>query len=287
MFMRRWRLRARAGLLALAAISLPVSAQTVIHQEKSAFEDIVVYESEGERCMKFGSVHAPGRQSCQSPRQPQVLLFDYTRMMMASLYLRPDPRRILVIGLGGGSLPMALAAAVPAAQIDVVEIDPAVARVAQRFFGFKTGPSMRLHVADGREFVRDVARRDDRYDIVMLDAFDETYIPRHLSTLEFIREVRGILQPGGVLAANTFSSSGSYASESAAYAEVFGDFYNLRRANRVILATAGPLPDRQAIAAQARALHPALGPMGIDHERLLPMFSTRRDWPADARPLHD
>jgi len=287
MFMRYSRLRAcAAGCLALAA-AMPLSAQTILHNEKSAFEDIVVYESAGERCMKFGSVSAPGRQTCQSPERPQALLFDYTRMMMASLYLRPDPRRILVIGLGGGSLPMALAAAVPAAHIDVVEIDPAVARVARRFFGFKEGPAMRVHVADGREFVQAAARGGERYDLIMLDAFDETYIPRHLSTVEFMREVRAILEPEGVLAANTFSSSGSYASESATYAEVFGDFYNLRSANRVILASTGGLPDRETLAERARALRPRLAPMKVDDARLLPMFSTRRDWPGDAKPLRD
>jgi len=286
MFMRHTRRAARVAVLALAAAT-PLSAQTILHNEKSAFEDIVVYESAGERCMKFGSVQAPGRQTCQLPARPQVLLFDYTRMMMASLYLRPDPRRILVIGLGGGSLPMALAKAVPEASVDVVEIDPAVARVAERFFGFRTGPSMRVEVADGRAFVQAAARRGDRYDIVMLDAFDEAYIPRHLSTVEFIREVRSILQPGGVLAANTFSSSGSYANESATYAEVFGAFYNLRSANRVILASAGALPDTETVAARARTLRPVLAPMGIDPGRLLPMFSTGRDWPQDARPLHD
>ena len=286
MSMRHTRLAARVAVLALAAAT-PLSAQTILHNEKSAFEDIVVYESRGERCMKFGSVQAPGRQTCQLPARPEELLFDYTRMMMASLYLRPDPRRILVIGLGGGSLPMALARVVPQARIDVVEIDPSVARVAERFFGFRTGPSMRVDVADGRAFVQAAARRGDRYDIVMLDAFDETYIPRHLSTVEFIREVRSILRPDGVLAANTFASSGSYANESATYAEVFGAFYNLRSANRVVLASAGALPGQDEVAARARALQPALAPMGIDAERLLPMFSTRPDWPQDARPLRD
>ncbi|VCU69320.1 Spermidine synthase [Pigmentiphaga humi] len=286
MSMRHSRLKACWGLLALAA-AMPLPAQTILHKEKSLFEDIVVYESGGERCMKFGGVHALGRQSCQVPARPQQLLFDYTRMMMGALYLRPDPQRILIIGLGGGSLPMALARALPAARIDVVEIDPAVARVAERFFGFVPGPRMRVHVADGRAFVQDAARRGERYDIVMLDAFDETYIPRHLSTLEFVREVRTLLPAGGVLAANTFSSSGSYAAESATYAAVFGEFYNLRSANRVILATAGELPGLDTVSRQARALQPALAPMDIDPRQLLTKFTTARDWPADTPPIRD
>ena len=83
----------------------------------------------------------------------------------------------------------------------------------------------------------------------MLDAFDHEYIPEHLLTREFLQEVKSLLAPGGVLAANTFSSSRLYDHESATYAAVFPQFFNLKRENRVIIASNGPLPD----AAQLRA----------------------------------
>src|SRR5690554_7642488 len=53
----------------------------------------------GERCMAFGSVDATGRQTCIDPRNPQHMVFQYTRMVMAALLLQPEPQRILIIGL--------------------------------------------------------------------------------------------------------------------------------------------------------------------------------------------
>ena len=70
----------------------------------------------------------------------------------------------------------------------------------------------------------------------MLDAFDHEYIPEHLLTQEFLQEVKSLLAPGGVLAANTFSSSRLYEHESSTYATVFPQFFNLKRENRVIIA---------------------------------------------------
>ena len=76
----------------------------------------------------------------------------------------------------------------------------------------------------------------------MLDAYEHQYIPEHMLTREFLSEVRSLLAPGGIVAANTFSSSRLYQNESVTYASVFGQFYNLRSGNRVILATNAPLP---------------------------------------------
>jgi spermidine synthase len=81
----------------------------------------------------------------------------------------------------------------------------------------------------------------------MLDAYDHEYIPEHLLTREFLTEVKSLLKPGGVLAANTFSSSKLYNNESVTYRAVFGEFYNLKAANRIILARNGALPSLSAV----------------------------------------
>src|SRR5690606_35575889 len=105
---------------------------------------------------------------------------------------KPEPSSILIIGLGGATLPVALHKLLPDAVIDTVEIDSAVVRVAQRFFAYETGPNQRVHVEDGRAFVGQAQRDGRQYDIVMLDAFDVDYIPAHLLTLEFLQQVRAI-----------------------------------------------------------------------------------------------
>jgi spermidine synthase len=272
-----------AWFCACAALAEPVQ----IHTERSLYRNILVYDDEDVRCMKFSRAETSGRQTCQSLTDRARLVFPYTKMMMGALWVEPSPRRILVIGLGGGTLPNALASMVPAAQIDVVEVDPAVARVAERFFGFRAGRSLRVYEEDGRVFVKRALRNRQRYDLVMLDAFDHEYIPEHLLTREFLQEVKGLLTEHGVVAANTFSSSRLYDHESVTYEAVFGTFYNLQLNNRVILWRAGGLPPRDVIERNAVAWDAKFRPLGIERDWLLPLFSTERRWKSDARVLTD
>src|SRR5690606_39891963 len=138
----------------------------------------------------------------------------------------------------------------PTTVIDTVEIDPAVVKVAQRYFGYQVGPRQRVHVDDGRAFAERALADGRRYDMVMLDAFDVDYIPAHLLTVELLEHVRSLLSDTGVVVANSFAQSRMYERESATYATVFGEYFNLRagvEGNRVIIATAGPLPETDVL----------------------------------------
>lgn len=263
-----------AALLAMALLWAPLaqSEPDLLHSEPSQFGDILVFEENGERCLNFNSMVDFGRQSCMSLADPRALVFSYTRMMISALYVHPDPKRILIVGLGGATLQNTLARLLPEAVIDTVEIDPAVAKVAKEYFGYQTGPRQRLWIDDGRAHIEKARRADTRYDLIMLDAFDVDYIPRHLMTLEFLRTVRDILAPGGIVVANTFTESGLYASESATYEAVFGPFYNLKEGNRVIIAGVDALPDRDQIAAQARRLQSRLNAAGVYEAGALDRF---------------
>lgn len=279
------------ALLALFAsfATTPSAAMNTIHTEKSLYRNIVVYEEDGERCMSFTRRNQTARQTCQSLSDPNQFVFTYTRMMMGALYLNPRPRDILIIGLGGGVLPTALAKMFPDARIDVVEIDPAVVKVAQQFFGFSPDQQVRVFEEDGRVFAKRAGKSGRQYDLIMLDAFDHEYIPEHLLTQEFLFEVKALLTADGVLAANTFSSSRLYHHESTTYQAAFGSFYNLRVAlkNRIILIKMDGLPPLDAIKANAVALEEKLKPLGFGGDWLVPLFSTERDWDAKARILTD
>jgi spermidine synthase len=277
---------AAAVAVALALALAPAGRAGVLHTEKSLYRNIVVYEADGLRCMKFGRYEG-GRQSCMSLEHPQHLVFEYTKMMMGALYLNPAPARVLVIGLGGGTLPSALQRILPAVRIDAVEIDAAVVRVAKTHFGWAPGAQTRVFEEDGRVFVKRAARRGEKYDLIMLDAFDHEYIPEHLLTREFLLEVRRLLAEGGVLAANTFSSSRLYHHESATYHSAFGDFYSLKKSNRVILLRVGGLPDKAALARNAEAVQAKLAPLGTGSQWLLPLFAVEGGWPAGTRILTD
>jgi spermidine synthase len=286
--MRPWRNRLVASMTAAALLAaMPVVALQLVHSERSLYRQVLVYEEAGTRCLCFTRNCTIGRQSCIEMAQPDKLVFDYAHLMLSSLFLVPRPANVLIIGLGGGTLPRALAKILPGTAIDVVEIDPAVVSVARRYFRFAPGPNGQVFEEDGRTYVRRARREGKSYDLIMLDAYDHEYIPEHLLTQEFLREVRALLKPGGIVAANTFSSSRLYDNESVTYRSVFGDFYNLRHNNRIILASNGPLPALATIQQNSAPLTAAFAGLGFSADEQLRSFSTAVDWNPQARVLTD
>lgn len=274
-----------------ALLAAPAGAAgKVLHQEQSLYQNILVVREPSRLCLRFSLRRQTRNQSCFDPDAPRRMVFGYTQMMMALLLLEPAPERILVAGLGGGTLPTALAALLPAATVDVVEIDPAVVALAKRYFGFEATARVRLEVVDARVFVKRALAREARYDAVLLDAYGGDYIPEHLLTREFLAEVRGLLPAGGVVAANTFSASRLYHHESATYRAVFGTFFNFKApgsGNRIVLAKNGPLPTRAALDANAAAWRMALAPYGVPIHTYPPLLTTEPDRDPNARVLTD
>jgi spermidine synthase len=191
--------RGLAGaLLALALLAQALGAESVLHERKSAFGTIVVIdEGDGTRALRFGRTGA--RQSVVKLGDPDELMLPYTQVALSALGLSGEPRRILVIGLGGGTLPAFLHRHYPGAEIDAVDIDPEVVSVAREYFGFRDDALMRVHVADGRKFIESASRP---YDLIFLDAFGTTAVPPHLTTREFLQAVRRLTGPGGVVVGN-------------------------------------------------------------------------------------
>jgi spermidine synthase len=259
----------------------------LLHSERSLYREVLVYETGSVRCICFTRYCRIGRQTCQDAKRPERIVMNYPQMMLGALYVKPEPRSVLIIGLGGGTIPRALREVVPQARIDVVEIDPAVVKVARRYFDLGDSSNLNVIEADGRVHVKRALREQQRYDIIMLDAFDHEYIPEHLLTQEFLKEVKSLLAPGGVLAANTFSSSQLYDHESATYASVFPQFFNLKRDNRVIIAADGPLPGDGQLRANSAKFERAFDSFGFNGRKLLPLFSRKQDWERDARILTD
>src|SRR6266540_5311538 len=182
----------RAGLFAVVALcALACAAQTVIYEKPSRYNTIIVTEDHnGLRTLLFE--RGGTRQSVVKPGDPDHLELPYARVALAGLALCEEPRRILVVGLGGGTLPMFLRTHYPAATIDVAEIDPDVVDVAKKFFGFVEDERMRAHVGDGRQFIERAPQAD--YDIIFLDAFGARDVPKHLTTREFLQITRRALK---------------------------------------------------------------------------------------------
>ena len=279
----------------LCAWLLPASSAQgkVLHEERSLYSRIIVKQTGSTLCLQFNVRRDQRNQSCIDKRKPRAMVFSYTRMSMASLLFTTAPQNILVVGLGGGTLPTAFAELFPQASIDAVEIDPAVVNVAEQFFDFVSSERLQVHTQDARVWTKRATHNTRRYDIIVLDAFNGEYIPEHLMTREYLQETKALLAPGGTLVANTFSISHLYDHESATYAEVFGDFINFRipeSSNRVVVVPGADVADAQ-LTERAEELTARLRPYDIPIKRYTRILIKNRraqpDWRHDARVLTD
>lgn len=208
----------------------------------------MVYEDGHTRTLRLGKSYEAGKQSRVDISCPHDLILEYTRLVFSGLLINDRPEAILIIGLGGGVIPRAFNRYFPEAKIDVVDIDPDVLDVAEKYFLFKTGENISTHISDGRVFVEDIINKNlpAKYDIIILDAFDSTSIPGHLLTKEFLELIARIMTPEGVIAANVLSDNSLFNSIIKTYRKVFGRCYVFigdQAKNAVLVAPAKGVPD--------------------------------------------
>ena len=169
----------------------------LIHEETSYYQYISVVERpDGRRLLHLNegvAVHSIWRPD-------SVLTGGVWDAFLALPPLVGRPlERIAILGNAGGTTARALGVYYPDARVDGVELDPAVSRVGRRFFGMGENPRLTVHDADARPFLRSTA---ERYDLIVIDAYRQPYVPFYLATREFFRLVRDHLRPGGVVALN-------------------------------------------------------------------------------------
>lgn len=277
--------------LLIALLPIDVLAKT-LYREKSLYRDIYVVQEGDLICLKFSIPRKQDTsQSCKNVKDPDEMVFNYTKMAMASLFLNANPKSILIVGMGGGTLPTALHDMYPDAQITSVDIDPAVVAVAKKYFDFTESENNKVVVRDARLFIKREALKNKQYDLVILDAFGSDYIPEHLTTVEFLEEVKSVMSPNGVISANTFSSSRLYQHELSTYENVFGEFYVLQMpasGNRVLL-HAMNLDNMmiESIEKNASLLEEQLKKYSVDSRELYKAIDTVPSWDKTTRPLTD
>lgn len=153
----------------------------------------------GRRFLRFGNDIAT--QSSALARDPRYGVLPYVRESVELSSAAVRVGRVLVVGMGGGSMGMLMRDRYPLAYIDLVEIDPVVIEAAE-LLGFVPDARMVVTVGDGAAFIHAVR---SRYDVIFLDAYDGVDVPAQLLTREFFAAVAKALTPSGVVISNVLS----------------------------------------------------------------------------------
>ncbi|MDH4036438.1 MAG: fused MFS/spermidine synthase [Candidatus Krumholzibacteria bacterium] len=160
--------------------------------QQSPYADLRVFDWEDSRYLLIdGGTHTIVDRLTGNTVFPYAMVLDIPRHMFDA------PGVMLLIGLGGGSVAQNYYR--QGWRVESVEIDPAVAEIAEQFFALSPD-SARVTVMDGRRFLMNT---DRMYDLIIIDAFGSGAIPFHMVTQEMFNLVKSRLSPGGVLAVNT------------------------------------------------------------------------------------
>jgi spermidine synthase len=142
-------------------------------------------------------------QSRMNPARPLDLVLDYSRVMMGALLFVPEPRRIGMIGLGGGSLVRYCRHHLPDARISVAEISPEVIALRERFHIPPDDDRLEVTCTDGADWLTQLG---DTFDLLLVDGFDIGGQAPALCTQRFYDDCHGALTGNGMLAINMHAS---------------------------------------------------------------------------------
>ena len=243
-------------------VQAPAGGFRLLYSKNTRYHGLTVVEDNDSRHLRFESSFQSGMY-IDDPYRTRYRYSDYLQLALA---YNQGARRILMIGLGGGSAPKRMWRDFPELQMEVVELDPVVRDVAYRFFDLPRSPRLRVSVEDGRRYLQ---RNSERWDAIMIDAYFSDALPFHLTTVEFLELARSRLNPGGVIVSNVIGSVAGptsklfrsmYKTYRAVFPSVtvhpvneFGSGETLLK-NLILVAGEGALPDKTVLQERWRAI---------------------------------
>jgi spermidine synthase len=232
----------------------------LLYEAESTYQYVQVVErSDGSRALKLNEGVA-----VHSVWYPDSVLTggEWDMFLLVPPLLDRPPERMLVIGNAGGTIARAYGRLYPAVEIDGVEIDPKVSEAGRRFLGLGDNPKLRVITDDGRPFLQGTS---SRYDVIVVDAYRQPYIPFYLATEEFFELARERLAPGGVLALNLAAVPGDERLSEAIGSTVLAAFpqawrWKPLRFNELVLAFDRPLAESELVR-RVEGASPAVAPL--------------------------
>jgi len=197
--------RAVLALLCGGLLAMPAFAQTVVFQQYTAHQHVLVVDSGNSRGLLFDN----DVQSTMSLRDPYQGGLEYTDYFHVPMLFKPAISRVCFIGLGGGTGPKAFLRDYPRVTVEVAEIDPVVERVARQYFQLPSSPRLQVVIQDGRAHLN---RSRGQFGAIFMDAYAGgpygAYLPAHLATREFFELAHSRLETGGSFVFNAIGVYG-------------------------------------------------------------------------------
>jgi spermidine synthase len=185
-----------AGLIAIPPAAVKPSAGVLSERETTYQYVQISRDPDGKVVMRIDD-----GVSDQSVYRPQTVLTgaEWDMPLLVPPLLPRGVDRALVIGNAGGTTARALTTLYPGVSVDGVELDPEVTALARQYMGMDSIPRLHVYTEDGRAFLETTS---NRYDLIVVDAYRQTYIPFYLATREFFQLVRDHLSDQGAVALN-------------------------------------------------------------------------------------
>ncbi|MDH5614515.1 MAG: spermidine synthase, partial [Gammaproteobacteria bacterium] len=175
----------------------------IIHSSHDAEGVIDVVQDQTSLSLYFGS---RAKQSSMYLHDPIKLALSYTRMMMGFLLFNDNPQRILLLGMGGGSLAKFLLHHFPECVIDAVDRRPNVVKLAQGYFRLPQDPRLRIYIDDAFEFM---SKNTNQYDAILIDAYDGKGMSDSVSHERFFENCYVQMNKDAVISMNLWSTDKS------------------------------------------------------------------------------
>lgn len=247
----------------------PFARRELVEMRDSAYQQLAVWDDFSPVSdLKFriftidGNVQFAWNEKSDLARLPGEDYFNFSTAAVEWVAGAPA-KSVLIVGLGGGLTPWQIRRFFPETEITVYELDPAVIEVGGRVLPLARLRDARIHIGDGRLLLKQVQKT---FDYIYLDTYLNSYVPFHLTTVEFFRIARERLNPGGILVANfltAFRDTGLLAKLEATAQSVFSSAGTLELSGTInTLLVASPekadLTARMSFAAErgAEALRP-------------------------------
>jgi spermidine synthase len=275
-----------ALILALVAIPPGVvkAVPGLIHEEESRYQFIQVVQAGPERWLSLNeglAIHSLWRAD-------SVLTGGEWDVFLAAPPLIAQPAaKVAILGNAGGTTARAFGVYYPDAQIDGVELDPAVSEAGRRYFGLSENSRLTVTDADARPFLQ---ASDERYDLIFIDAYRQPYVPFYLATREFFRLCRERLNPGGAVVLNVSTVPGDDRLAKAVAGTLATEFpqvvtWQALRFNQFVFGFAEPLP-RAVMTARLQAAPPTLLPLtSLLAQQMRTASPSDRPWTDDRAPV--